>query len=1395
MSRILIKHLLILLNFIVFISITISSNGQQVDALSSIEFKTYSESDGLTSDVVKSVYKDSYGFLWVGTLNGLNRFNGEDFTTYKKFLNDSLGLSSNQITAIMEDGSRNLWIGTDKGLNVYDRKRNKFTAFYENPSDERSITNNWVKDIFRDSKGRTWVLTQNGLNKILEVDGTFYFQSYYLKNHKNAFLDIDEDDYGNLWLGTWESGLVKFNPDTENFSVFLPELTRTYGLPGDKVERLLKLKNGLLVLGFADLGIYLFDPKTEQILPRNKQPEYANLFNIPPPIYSFANGVNGHLWIGTAQGLLCYDIMDKNVVYDGRPGETSTYDQPRRDQARIVYIDDQQIVWAGIGRTGLNQYTAERNKFAKWNIAIQSPDRYRDFITGVTYIHDEEIWLSSTDGLLHITADGKVINRYTFNQLDQPTGQFIRDITMDASGYLWLATINGAIQFDTTLRKEIFRLETSAFDQMLDNSVSRVVPGSENQLWLVSEKGIQLFDTETKEFLNHPICERYQVPLIFNFYRDNEGDYWISGNGIVTFYDSKSSEFRTLNEGPAYTNNLSNDDVESFYQDSEGNIWIGSTGGLNLLDKDTWTITHYYKQDGLQSDLIKNIIEDRNGNMWVLTYSGLSKINKRNGSIINFNREDGLDPSILQISSTPHGNILMLGEKQITYFPPGAIFRNKYKPPIYLTNLEINGVAYNRLESSISESTIELTKNLSLGHTHRIINLTFSALNYILPEKNHYAYQLEGFNENWVDLGTDNEITLMNIEPGEYTLNVKASNNDLVWNDEVLNIQITMSPPWYKSIWAILLYFMAAIALFFGIYRYLINREKLKSRFEIERSNAEKKYEIEKLQFKKEHELDQLKLKFFFDISHEFKTPLTLILGPISNLITKSKENSELIETYELIRDNARRLEELISQLLDVRKLEIGKSKDRLLTEQLKPFLQTLTISFTDLAHRKNIDFESILNVQDGLYYYDRDKLHKVISNLLSNAIKFTPENKKVRFEVTIHEAKVFDNLQSRLANSAERITKTDAKLLQSNYILHIRVEDEGEGIPSSEIAKIFDRFYQVKTKNQHRYSGTGIGLSLTKEMVEIENGELYVSSVEEKGTRFDLIFPLMKEAKDNEEVAETVILNEQRHDDEEAQQKPMILIVEDNPDIAKFIEQLFREDFQIKKAFNGREGLEKAQKYQPDLILSDIMMPGTDGYQFCRSLKEVEGLRNIPIIVLTAKNNEDSIKSFLSLGVDDYVTKPFNSDLLIARAERLVRSRKNLRKAYKTTETITPDIDLINRDEQFLQNAVALVEKNLANPDFDKSTFAKEMGISQSQLYKRLHGLTNQSSNEFVRNIRLNKAAYILSKGTSLQIAEVGYMVGFSDPNYFTRKFKQYFGKTPSQYAQEIEDKNFADT
>jgi len=867
---------------------------------------------------------------------------------------------------------------------------------------------------------------------------------------------------------------------------------------------------------------------------------------------------------------------------------------------------------------------------------------------------------------------------------------------------------------------------------------------------------------------------------VFVIYEDSHNNIWIGdwGEGIIK-YDpvNKSSTRYSANRKDSLA--IIKNKIISIEEDKFGNMWFGSWGeGLNKLEVQSDKFTLYTTANGLPNNNVYKVLSDEEGNIWISTSYGISKLDFQNHKSISYDTQDGLQSMEFRLGSGfkgKSGKYYFGGVNGFNIFNPSEIRQNSFVPNLVFTSIKLSG---EKISKEIIGSSVELIDEINLSYYQNNILFEFAAMELTNPKKNQYSYKMEGFDIDWIYIGNQRSANYTNLDPGEYVFQVKGSNNDGIWNEEGRSIIITItSPPW-KTWWAYTLYILALISILYAVRSYELNRIRLKNQLELEH--------VESVKLK---ELDQLKSKFFANISHEFRTPLTLILGPLENVISKIS-SLDIKQQLGTAYNNGKRLLILINQLLDLSKLEAGRMKLSATQNDIIPFIKGIFFSFESLARQKKIALQFKSDTESLQVYFDTEKMEQVFYNLISNAIKFTPEGSNQKILVNFGTEN-----SSNLKNHSLKVKR-----------IAISIADSGVGIPEDQLPNIFNRFYSVNLPSTDVQEGTGIGLSLVKEIVELHHGQITVSSEEGKGSEFTVLLPLGKEHLKEDELDDNLTTSfkhderiYQSEDDnnlellvpsvqfEEHNDKEIVLVVEDNKDVRKFIRQQLDSDFKIIEAKDGEDGFEKAILSVPDLIISDIIMPKINGNELCRKLKNDERTSHIPVILLTAKGGEESKLEGLKTGADDYLTKPFSSKELIIRVKNLIEQRNKLREKFSREHFIKPGkVSLQSIDEKFLHKVREVIERNIGDEKFSVEFLATEVALSRVQLHRKLKALINMSAGEFILNMRLMRAADLI-KQNAASISEIAYMTGFNTPNYFAKCFRKRFGYSPTEYKTKI--------
>ena len=1034
--------------------------------------------------------------------------------------------------------------------------------------------------------------------------------------------------------------------------------------------------------------------------------------------------------------------------------------------------DSSNILWLGTGGGGLNRFDRKTLRFKH-------------------HIHDPENLQSISDNV-------------------------VRPIIIDHTGTLWLGTQNGGLNKFDRKNEQFTRLVNDPKNpkSLSDNWVWSIYEDHTSTLWIGTSGGLNKLvlsksegsDREKEQFTRFVNDPKNPNSLshnaVWTIYEDRAGTLWIGtlGGGLNKF-DREKEQFTRFVHDPKNPHSLSDNTIGGIYEDQAGTLWIGTDGGLNKFDPAQQQFMHYTVKDGLPDNSIGGILEDNHGRLWLNTV-GLSRFDPKTAIFRNYDVSDGVQKEFARSASykSSSGEMFFGGTNGFNAFHPDSIKDNPYIPTVVISAFK----RYNTDEAEgigIVEKGISAKKTITVSYKDNILSFEFAALSYRNTFKNKYAYKLEGFSDQWIQLGTERRVSFTNLDPGEYTLRVKGSNNDGVWNEEGTSLKITVTPPWWKTRWAYVFYVLLFTILLYGWRRYDLHRIHLKNQLKLEKVEAEKM-----------KELDHFKSRFFANISHEFRTPLTLILGQIDSMIARTVDEQNRNKLGMAFR-NARQLLRLINQLLDLSKIEAGSMALKARRANLIPFLKNLVFSFESLAEQKQISLQFQTTHEDIEIYFEPEKLEKVFYNLLSNAFKFTAEGGKISVKVTKGET-LNNEKASRKDAETQRMRKDFslrnlrgfAPLRDNNgsfSFVEISVKDTGIGIPANELARIFDRFYQVDGTQTRQHEGTGIGLALAKELVELHHGEITVTSEVGAGTEFVVKLPLgalhLKSSEMIEEavplVAESDYLTRPAEElfispiappaTAPATATDIVLVLEDNADVRSYIREHLEEHYKIIEATNGEEGLAKAQETIPDLIITDVMMPKMDGFEFSRRLRHDEKTSHIPIIMLTAKASLESKIEGLETGVDDYLTKPFSPKELLARVRNLITLRRQLRERFSRATIIKPsEVSAVSVDQAFLQRVLSAIEANFGEEEFGVENIADEVHMSVSQLNRKLNGLINQPAGQLLRSMRLQRAADLLQQNAGT-VAEIAYQVGFGSQAHFTTMFQKQFGCTPKEYAK----------
>ena len=1342
--------------------------GFYLNITAQFRFERIGNQQGLSQSTVLKIFQDKKGFIWFVTRDGLNKYDGYSFTVYRHIFEDPNSLSSSNVTCIAEDKDENLWIGTsDRGINKMDKETGKFIRF-KLTDDRKDISKLSISSIIVSTENQIWVATYK--SGLITIDGKTNATKWKLIEtgpiSTNDVSQVYQDRKKNLILGG-PFGIMTIMAKNERPKSFKIENK----LPPKKnqITCFLEDSMGNILVGTRGNGLYAIDlvsRKTTHLLYNSKQIDRDNL------IVSLAYDQEGTLWVGTDSGVLLVknDNFTKPIHLQVNP-DSETGLTSHAIQGLLVDRDDN--VWIGTWEAGLNVHFRNRNKFAlfrhKSNI---QQSLLRDKTTSIVCEDNNKVWIGSNSGLTLMNRETNtfkhiIVNPFTATVLNNNDVNFLY---RDKDGDLMVLTWGAGMRI---LKKGSKKFLNFVHNIGQSNSYFTCVCSSKmpNKVWLgTQESGILLFDKSTGVFTSQSeLNKKGALPEIHinSILEDSQGVLWIGSfnNGIFT-YDPKTHKIKHFTQSDQ-RGSIKGNHIFQIFEDYYKRIWIATNGGgLSLYQPKTEDFRTWTTLNGLPNNTIKGVLEDNHHNLWLATNDGLSNFMIKSNSFRNYTQADGLQGSEFLFNAyakNKAGEMFFGGTSGMNVFHPDSLKESNKVPPVYITGLRLfNKSVKNGDKGSPLQKDILATQVLTFESNQNAFSLEFTALDFEALKNNHYAYLLEGFDRDWQYVGTQRIANYTNLNAGEYTFRVKASNNDGVWNPKEATMKIVVLPPWYKTWWAFWIYFALTVGSIYAFRKVIQIRERFKLAFDIkEQENAQIQ------------ELDRLKTDFFTNISHEFRTPLTLIISPLEQYLSENKDiiNPERKKAESIYR-NAKQLQKLINQLLDLSKLEAGRLLPEITQRDIVAFAEKITNSFSDLAEHKKIYLKYEAPQPCIMAFFDRDIVEKILTNLLSNALKFS----KIGGTITV---------------SVYRNPSDEDKVV-------IKVSDDGIGIGKENLPNIFNRFYQVQDKYQKQIVGTGVGLALCKELVELHRGEILVSSKIGQGTTFFVYLPINKNAFDTQWIRPGESDNESKnleiknstpisHRNVEAidKDKPIILIAEDNEDLRVYIREIFEANFQIIEAENGKIALELAQKNLPDLIISDWIMPLMTGIELCESIKTNAHTSHIPVLILTSKSSIESKTMGLETGADDYITKPFNANLLAVRVKNILENRRKLRELFEKSSKANPRaITLNSADEHFLEKVIKIVEDNMSNINLDITFLERELMMSNMQMYRKLKSLTNLSGNEFIKNIRLKKAVQLLET-ENYNISEIAYKVGFNDPSYFSRIFKKQFGKSPSEYVE----------
>lgn len=1338
---------------------------------------------GLSNNYVVSIAQDKQGFLWFATEEGLNKFDGTRFITYYKNdpSRDNQGITGNELNRVYADTKRPIiWIATQRdGLNAYDYEKQTFTAYQHNSENPQSLITNDVTDIVPSTQNEDglWISTYyRGIDYLDINSGQF---THYNKSTipampcEQSWTVLDGGD-GNLYIGHVGGGFSILSIKDKTVKNFRNVSDDPMSLPGDDVRSLAKDSNGNIWLG-TDKGLALFNAANQNFITfkNNKNDKYATLSN---RILSIRQLNDNKLWIASElNGITILDLKqsmflspDQISIEYIREGDDSR--GLSNASARCVFQDSFDNIWIGTWGGGINFISNKPPLFTTLSYSpIPNSENSLNNKVASSLCTDRQghLWIGTDGGGINVFDGDKRIAIYK-KETGEITSNFILASLQDSKGNLWFGSFQGGISYYDS-RNKTFRSISLMGQSNLD--IRTIYEDTQHNIRVGYSGGIIVLNPLNMEVIKH--FDINNSELQSNFVRaiaqDEKGRYWIGtfGDGLGV-YTPDMKLIKTFVQRDGFCSNT----INQIIRDRQNRMWIGTGEGLVCFlssSADELNYRTYQRKDGLVNTNICAITEDKKGNIWFSNNKGIGCYVTTKDCFYNYGHSDDVPAGSFSsgcVTQKEDGFIYFGSINGVCCFNPDITMNEQLAPPAVITEMKILGRLSNPENNDL---LINLTKekNVELSHAQNSFGLTFNVQNYSLVNQVEYAYMLKGLENSWYTVNENNNVTFRNIPPGKYEFLIKARIHNQEWPEEATALTIRIHPPLWLTWWAKLFYVAALVSIIYLVLHAYKKKLDLESLYTLEKNNHEQ-----------EQELNQERLRFYTNITHELRTPLTLILGPLEDMQKDKSLPAKQAQKLSVIHQSALRLLNLINQILEFRKTETQNKKLCVCKGNIAPLIYEIGLKYKELNQKTKIDFHIRIEKEEIPLFFDKEIITIILDNLISNAIKYTE--------------------QGRVTLSLYQTTRNEVAYTE------IKVSDTGYGISSEALPHIFDRYYQESGK--HQASGTGIGLALVKNLVELHEGEIRAESIQNEGSTFyislltDNIYPNALHADSTEPVKEEEVSETIPEDTQIAAMdsgKPILLIVEDNEEIQNYIAESFSDSFEVITAYNGEEGQQQALTRIPDIIVSDIMMPVMDGISLCRKLKEDVRTSHIPIILLTAKDSLQDKEEGYEVGADSYLTKPFSASLLRSRINNLLESRKKLVAQFqaKPVHSNQPDLSekrtviteaLSKLDNEFIKKITQLIEENLSSEKIDITYLSDKMFMSSSTLYRKMKALTGLSTNEYIRKVKMRHAERLLLEG-KYNISEIAYKVGMNSTGYFRQCFKDEFGLSPSDYLKQI--------
>ncbi len=1319
-------------------------------------FRNISVDKGLSQSTVFSIKQDTLGFIWMATQDGLNRYDSKGFKVYRPVKSDPKSLQSYYTRTLFIDHKGSLWVGGNQGVSCYNYTTDGFTN-YKLP---RSLGEWYVSSITEDPQHNIWVTSV--------VGGIFK-----LAAGESQFKQVNYDSFNTgikrvVYIGSWKQ------------TILIGTEVGLFKMTGAK-NKLVKIDLGTDKPSINDVyidgNVFWVATEGKGLIRYHFETGEKNVFLHSPGVKSIADNnircvgkdTDGNIWLGTFKGLSILNLNNNTLEnYFHQVSQPYTISQ---NSVRCFFKDKQNGIWLGTFYGGVNYYHKNDIKF---NLLSQNTGRLSlndEVVSAIKEDAKGNFWIGTNDkGLNYWNRATNTISYFSNNE-NNPNSlstNNIKAIAFDNDQNLLVGTHNGGLNIlnPNTGNVKRYRHNESDPNSIAGDLVYGILKDYKNRIWIGTRSGLDEFNPKSQTFTHIHLDRAGKRPGsddITYLFEDRKHQIWIgSTNGITLFYPDNVLFGNDINS------QLKEEVITCITEDKKGRIWIGSREGLILYDENQESFITYKNQKDFIKGTIYGLQPDNEGNIWVSTNRGLIRFNPDTKTSQAFDESDGLQNNQFNdyaFCKAKDGMLLFGGIKGLSYFYPSMVNQQPLSLNLTFTGLEVFNKSVAAGDGTdILQGYIDQVGKLELGTEFKQFSILFNTFNYISANRTQYYYKLEGIDNIWQQT-SELKVSYNNLPSGNYTFLIKAvgPNGEV---SPVRQLKIAILPPWYRTLWFYLVLFVVlGVASYLG---YKIIAERIK---------ALQQLKLERIEKERVRDINQVKMDFFTNVSHELRTPLTLILAPLEELLKLPQVDKSLKKKYDLMLINAKRLYNLVDQLFEFRKTEMGTRQLKVDKTDIVSFVHEIYESFRPLSEKNNISYTFHSTEAKLSFYFDKDAMEKILFNLLSNAFKYTVASQKISIE-----------------------------LIKQNDNILIKVADTGVGIAEQDLSKVFDRFYQVN--NREMNLGSGVGLAFTKSLVELHHGYITAQSAKGQGSVFTVTIPISDEVYRNHINTETKMYElsiipdqaapvediavweeSETLQEEENSSATKLLIVDDNEEIIAYLQEYFSRLYQVAVAYNGQKALEMLEIEQYDIIISDVMMPELDGLHFCKRVKQNINTSHIPLMLLTARNETSQQIKGLEMGADDYITKPFSTSLLAAKVANLLRSRKRLKEHYSTRKEMVPENIAFNTlDEEFLKQAIAIVEEHLADSEFSVDKFSRAIGMSRSNLYLKFKAITGESATDFIKRIRFNKAVELM-QSKRYTIAQITYMCGFNSPSYFSTAFKQHYGCMPSEYLTRADE------